>query len=134
MAKIYYTSSNFRYTHTKRTSEISCSLLICGMCTHVFVCVCMCEPTHVCKGWSLMLDVFLDTSTLFTETRSLSKPSACWLHWSSRMAYPGDPRLFLLSPGFTGGLFIHQAFMWCWVSELWPSCLCSEHFIHRSSF
>lgn len=122
MAKIYFISFNFRYTHTKRISgaEISCSLIICGMCTQAFACVCRCVFTHVCKGWSLMLDVFLNNSTLFPETRYLSKPSTCWLHWSSRMAYPGDPHLFLLSPGFTGGLLIHQAFMWCWVSELWP--------------
>lgn len=91
MAKIYYTSSNFRYTHTKRISgaEISCSLLICEMCVQVFACVCRCEFMYVCEGWSLMLDVFLDNSTLFTETRYLIKPSACWLHWSSRMAYLG---------------------------------------------
>lgn len=136
MAKIYYTSSNFRYTHTKMISgaEISCSLLICEMCVPVceFACVCRCEFMHVYEGWSLMLDVFLDNSTLFTETRYLSKPRACWLHWSSRMAYPGVPHLFLLSTGFTGRLLIHQAFMWCWVPELWPSCLCGDHFIHWS--
>lgn len=115
MSKIYYTSSNFRYTHTKMISgaEISCSLLFCEMCVQVyeFSCVCRCEFMHVCEGWSLTLDVFLDNSTLFTETRYLSKPRARWLHWSSRMAYLGPPpHLFLLSTGFTGGLLIHQAF------------------------